>query len=89
MSMDMPPSKFVNTMNDINPKFDFRNWRRSKEWKIFMAGYNDAVTTACGEIALLRDLGTTPHKLYGEDQAQESKANTSRPKAVSGAKTKR
>lgn len=37
----LPPATFSNLMNELEPGFDFRNWRESNEWKIFVAGMNE------------------------------------------------
>lgn len=84
MSVELPPAAFSNAMNNIKPGFDFTNWRKSREWKIFVAGHNNGIQEAVGEVVLLRDMGTPKHKLYGEDQTtEENQTRPTRSKAVS------
>jgi len=64
--IDLPPSDFSNAMNDIDPKFDFSNWRKSKEWKIFVKGYNYCVYVANDTIKSKYNMGETSEKLFGD-----------------------
>lgn len=66
MIMELPPSAFSNAMNDINPAFNYQNWRCSPEWKIFMAGHLFALETGIMELSGLRNLGLHPDKLYAK-----------------------
>ncbi len=44
--IELPPPDFYNAIVDVNPDFDFTNWRKSLEWRSFVAGYNSAVDKA-------------------------------------------
>jgi hypothetical protein len=40
----MPPTAFSNMMAGLYPNgWDFRNWRNTKEWRLFMCGYQQAM----------------------------------------------
>lgn len=61
---DLPPSEFSNAMNNIKPDFDFRNWRQSPEWRIFIAGYNGAVRDASNVVLGNLNMGQTPERIF-------------------------
>jgi len=42
--MELPPTGFSNAINALDIKLDFRSWKQSKEWQIFVAGYKEAAT---------------------------------------------
>lgn len=64
MNFDPPPSAFSNKINDLSPDFDFSNWRESGEWKMFVAGYNEAVRVANDKIRAQYNMGETVEKLF-------------------------
>lgn len=64
---EMPDAAFSNIVNNVEPTFDFRGWRRSKEWKIFVAGYNHAMKKIASEATAKINMGGLHHeKLYDE-----------------------
>lgn len=65
MKTELPPAAFSNAMNNINPDFDFRKWRQSNEWKVFVAGYNEAVRVANDQIKSQYNFGMTAQRLFG------------------------
>lgn len=62
--MELPPTAFSNLMNDLDPAFNYQNWRGSPEWKIFVAGHNHALEAGIMELSGLRNFGLHPDKLY-------------------------
>jgi hypothetical protein len=64
--IELPPAAFSNVMNDTTPGFNYRNWRQSREWKIFVAGYNNAVRQANAKILAQYDMGQTAERLFGK-----------------------
>jgi len=34
----LPPAEFSNAMHDLYPTFDYTEWSKSKEWRLFNAG---------------------------------------------------
>ena len=38
--IDLPPPEFSNKVNELDLNFDWRKWRSTPEWKIFIAGAN-------------------------------------------------
>jgi len=63
---DLPPPAFTNAINSTIPGFDFRKWRKSKEWKVFVAGYNEAVRVANAQIKAQHNMGEIADKLFGQ-----------------------
>ena len=41
---DFPPVEFSNAMSRIYGEWDFSNWRKSNEWKLFNAGKSASMT---------------------------------------------
>jgi uncharacterized protein YajQ (UPF0234 family) len=56
-NIELPPAAFSNAMNDLDSDFDFREWRKSKYWRVFVAGYNEAVREANRQIQSRYNLG--------------------------------
>lgn len=65
MKTELPSPAFSNAMNKINASFDFRQWRKSPEWKIFVAGYNEAVRVANDNLKAQYDMWQTAERLFG------------------------
>jgi len=52
-------------MNDIYPELTHEEWRKLREWKMFVAGYNAAVKAANASIAAKYNMGQIAEKLFG------------------------
>lgn len=62
---ELPNAAFSNVINAEVPRFDYRKWRKSKEWKIFVAGYNEAVRVANDRIKSQYNMGEIADRLFG------------------------
>lgn len=60
MNTPLPPAAFSNAMNDIKPGFDFTNWHKTPEWKVFVAGYNMGTTDLMDKAKQQLDLKDSP-----------------------------
>lgn len=60
----LPPSEFSNIICDVSPGFDYSQWRKSPQWRIFVAGYNAAVTAANASIKAKYNFGQITEKLF-------------------------
>lgn len=50
MKIKFPKASFTNIINHLYPDFNFQNWEKSKEYKIFLAGRNDAIKEIRAEL---------------------------------------
>jgi len=69
---DLPPSSFSNHINDLQNDgfligFSFRGWRKSPEWKLYVAGYNAAVEKCNDQIQSKYNMGETANRLFGTE----------------------
>jgi uncharacterized protein YajQ (UPF0234 family) len=64
-NIELPPAAFSNAMNDLDSDFDFREWRKSKYWRVFVAGYNEAVREANRQIQSRYNLGENAERIFG------------------------
>lgn len=64
---ELPPYAFSNLMNSVNPKFDYTNWRKSPEWRIFVAGYNAALEGIRSTAVTMKNLGVSEYRVFGQD----------------------
>jgi hypothetical protein len=72
--LELPPAAFTNRINSLRhdgllrKSFDFRKWRKSPEWRLFVAGYNASVE-ACGQrIKALHNLGESGLRIFGDER---------------------
>jgi hypothetical protein len=71
---ELPPAAFTNKINalrhdgTLREGFDFREWRKSPEWKIFVSGYNHCVEECNAKITGRYNLGETAHRIFGGDE---------------------
>jgi hypothetical protein len=55
---ELPPPSFSNAMNDIYKDWDCRNWKGSKEWRLFNAGKEAAALDIVSDAnAIVRESG--------------------------------
>lgn len=66
--LDLPPTAFSNAVADIDAAFSHRQWRKSKEWRLFVAGYNAAVTACSDKIKAQYNLGQTVARVFKETE---------------------
>lgn len=71
--LDLPPAAFINVINRQRADrvlredfFEYHDWRRSPEWRVFMAGYNDAIETCVTSIYGRKNMGMCDSRLYSE-----------------------
>lgn len=71
---ELPPATFTNIINELRYQnrltedFDYRRWRQSAEWKIYVTGYNACVEQTTAKIQLEKNLGEPDWKIFGRDE---------------------
>ena len=70
---ELTPPAFGNKINDllhtgVLKSFDWNNWRKSAEWKIFVAGYNAAVEKCNNKIKSQYNMGESIYRIFGGDK---------------------
>jgi hypothetical protein len=73
MEHELTPLAFGNKINDllhakVLENFDWNNWRKSPEWKIFVAGYNAAVEKVNDKVKSQYNLGESTYRIFGGDK---------------------
>ena len=72
--LELPPAGFTNKINSLRhdsllrDDFDFRYWRKSPEWKIYVAGYNDCVEKCNSKILSQYNMGETTDRIFGGER---------------------
>ena len=61
---ELPPSVFINHINNILPDFDYTSWRTSNEWKTFIAGYNSACDAMRDNATNMLNRGESPYRIF-------------------------
>ncbi len=68
---ELAPAGFTNRINSLQhdgllrADFDWREWRKSPEWKIYVAGYNACAEECNSRIISRYNLGETAERLFG------------------------
>ena len=67
---ELAPQAFTNLINDLKwkkklTKFDWRNWRESIEWKVYVTGYNACIEKSVAKIQSLKNMEEPITKLFG------------------------
>ena len=73
MERELTPPAFGNKINSllhdgVLKSFDWNNWRKSPEWKIFVAGYNAAVEKVNSKVLAQYNMGEATHRVFGGDR---------------------
>lgn len=63
--IEIPPAYFSNVINRLNLPIDWRNWRKSPYWEIFVAGNNYGVNKVEVYAKSKINMGQEPEKLFG------------------------
>ena len=70
---NLPPAAFSNAINNSFDGYDFRNWERSPEWRIFEAGMKTAADMIGDKARSLvddyrwdNDIPYDPWKVWGD-----------------------
>lgn len=67
MRIELPPAEFTNALNEIYPEITHEDWRKLREWKMFIAGYNAAVASANASISAKYNMGQIVDRLFGRE----------------------
>lgn len=62
----LPPAAFTNALNEVDAPFDLATYRKSNEWRIFVAGYNAAVNECNASIKAKYNFGQIAEKVFGK-----------------------
>ena len=75
MEIELPPSQFSNVTNETESVIDWKNWRESPEWKIFIAGWNAKCEDQSRQALNSKNMGESEYKVFGDiwEQANRKK----------------
>lgn len=59
------PREFTNRLSELGIKIDRDKWRQSPEWKMFVSGYNCAVSECNSTIKAKYNFGANKSRLFG------------------------
>jgi len=71
---ELAPAAFGNRINSLRhegllrPDFNWREWRKSPEWKLFVAGYNSCVEQCNAKVKAQYNLGEAAHRIFGGER---------------------